>query len=273
VSANIVNTAGLPGDRPSVRPGHVGVRLVAFDAPWDWLGAGWRDLWEAPAIGLTYGAAFSLGAVFLAAGLLQFGMQSLILALAGGFLLLGPLLGVGLYDVSRRLERGDAPSLSASLMAGFAAPGQLGFCGAVLGFLFFAWLQIAFLLFMMFLGSRGLPPAAEFLPTLLFTPHGLGLLVVGTAVGALLALAVFSIAVVSVPLMLVRRIDAITAMSVSIQAVIRNPKPMLLWAALIAAFMALGLATMAVGLVVAFPLIGHATWHAFRDVVVVDGTD
>lgn len=246
------------------------VRTVPFDAPWEWLAGGWRDLWTSPAIGLTYGAAFAIGAAAMTAGLFEFGMQSLILALAGGFLLLGPLLGVGLYETSRRLAAGRPVTLAGVLGAGLTAPGQLGFLGATLAFIFFVWLQLALLLFMLFLGSRGLPPAAEFIPTLLFTPSGLGLLVVGTIVGAVLAVIVFAISAVSVPLMLVCRKDAVSSMAVSVEAVYRNPKPMLLWAALIAGFVALGLASFAVGLVVAFPLIGHATWHAFRDLVDVD---
>jgi uncharacterized membrane protein len=104
-------------------------------------------------------------------------------------------------------------------------------------------------------------------PTLLFTPHGLGLLVAGTVVGSILAAGVFAISVISVPLLMTRRTDAITAIRASLVAVAMNPKPLALWAALIAGFMALGIATLYAGLVVAFPLIGHATWHAYRDLV------
>jgi uncharacterized membrane protein len=157
--------------------------------------------------------------------------------------------------------------LRESLTAGLRAPGQLGFFGAILAFAYFVWVQLAFLLFMLFLGSKPLPPAAEFVPTLLFTAHGLGLLVAGTMVGGVLAFLVFAISAVSVPLLMTRPVDAVSAIGVSLAAVIANPKPMALWAALIAGFMALGIATLFVGLVLAFPLIGHATWHAFRDVV------
>ena len=105
------------------------------------------------------------------------------------------------------------------------------------------------------------------MPTLLFTPHGLGLLVAGTAVGGVLAATVFAISVISVPLLMTRRVDAVTAIAASLAAVVLNPKPMALWAGLIAGFMALGIATLYVGLIVVFPLIGHATWHAYRDLV------
>jgi uncharacterized membrane protein len=245
----------------------VAVRRVAFDAPWAWLAAGWRDLWTVPAISLAYGALFATIAAGLALGLTVGGMEALILALGGGFLLIGPIAAVGLYETSRRLEAGERVTMGALLEGARAAPGQLGFFGAVLAFCHFIWLQLASLLFMLFFGGRPIPPVSDFVPTLLFTPHGLGLLVTGTIVGGAVAAVVFTISVVSVPLLMTRRIDAVSAMAASARTVAVNWQPMALWAALIAGFMALGIATLFVGLVVMFPLVGHATWHAFRDTV------
>lgn len=257
------------GARTSGAPPDVAVKVerVAFDAPWSWLAAGWRDLWSAPHISLLYGLVFATLSAALALGLMVADLASLILALGGGFLLVGPVVAVGLYEVSRRLENGERVGWRDVFRIWPKTVGQLGFFGAILAFVYFVWLQMAFLLFMLFLGARPLPPASEFVPTLLFTAHGLGLLVTGTIVGWVLAALTFSISVISVPLLMTRRIDAVTAISSSVEAVWLNPKPMALWAALIAGFMALGLATLFVGLVIAFPLIGHATWHAFRDVV------
>ena len=245
----------------------VTVEQVPFDTPWNWLAAGWRDMWAIPRISLAYGVLFALLSVGLMLGLLVTGFPSLVLALAGGFLLVGPVAAVGLYEASRRLEAGRSVDVGEVIRAGLNAPGQLGFFGAILAFLYFVWVQLAFLLFMLFLGSRGLPPPSEFVPTLLFTLNGLGLLVVGTVVGGILATVAFAISVISVPLLLTRRADAVTAITASLAAVVLNPKPMALWAALIAGFMVLGIATLSVGLVFAFPLIGHATWHAYRDLV------
>jgi uncharacterized membrane protein len=255
--------------RGAARPGIAGVTVepVAFDAPWAWLASGWRDLWAAPRVSLAYGAVFAALSVGLTFGLTVGGLGSLVLALAGGFLLVGPIAAVGLYEISRRLEAGESVRLRDILRAGTQAPGQLGFFGAILAFVYFVWVQVAFLLFMLFLGSNPLPPASEFVPTLLFTPRGLGLLVVGTVVGGMFAILVFAISAISVPLLMTRRMDAVTAIAASLAAVVLNPKPMALWAALIAGFMALGIATLFLGLVFAFPLIGHATWHAFRDLV------
>lgn len=249
----------------------ISVRRVPFDAPWEWLAAGWRDLWAAPGISLAYGAAFAVAAALIVWGLTQAGAQSIILALAGGFLLVAPLAGVGLYETSRRLAAKEPVSLGTAIGGALHARGQLAFFGVVLLLIFMAWMQIAFLLFMMFNGSNAIPPANEFMHTLLFTPHGTWLMIVGTAVGAALAALTFAVSAVSVPLLLVKNVDIVTAITTSIKSVIVNPKAMTLWAALIAGFMALGLATLFVGLVVAFPLVGHATWHAFRDLVDLHG--
>jgi uncharacterized membrane protein len=258
----------LVGDGVVLSPiAGVTVEQVAFDAPWNWLALGWRDLWAAPRVSLAYGAAFATLSLGLTLGLMASGLESLVLALGGGFLLIGPIAAVGLYEVSRCLETGEGVRWRHILRAGARAPSQLGFFGAILAFVYFVWVQLAFLLFMLFLGSKPLPPASEFLPTLLFTPHGLGLLVAGTIAGGALAFLVFAISAISVPLLITRRMDAVTAIATSLAAVISNPKPMALWAALIAGFMVFGIATLFVGLVVAFPLIGHATWHAFRDLV------
>jgi uncharacterized membrane protein len=263
--ANTTSQSG--GDSPSSAIAGVIVEQVPFDAPWNWLAAGWRDVWAAPRISLAYGVLFALLSVSLMLGLLVTGLPSLVLVLAGGFLLVGPVAAVGLYEASRRLEAGQSVDFGEVVRAGLNAPGQLGFFGAILAFLYFVWLQLAFLLFMLFLGSRGLPPPSEFLPTLLFTLNGLGLLVVGAVVGGILATVAFAISVISVPLLLTRRADAVTAIAASLATVVLNPKPMALWAALIAGFMVLGVATLSVGLIFAFPLIGHATWHAYRELV------
>lgn len=239
---------------------------VAFDDPWIWLAAGWRDLWQAPAIGLTYGAVFSLAALALAVGLLSMEAHSLFPALAGGFLLLAPFLAMGLYETSRRMTAGEPVSLGGALGAGFTAKGQIAFFGVALMIVFLVWLELAFILLVLFMGGGGLPPPSQFLPTLLFTLPGLGLLMVGSIVGGVLAVIVFAMSAVAVPMLLVERIDAVTAMRASIQAVVANPKPMALWAALIAVMIAAGFATLLLGLVIAFPLIGHTTWHVYRAV-------
>ena len=137
--------AVVPGDktvadRASAAPTQVFVRSnVPFDAPWNWLGAGWRDLWTVPGLSLAYGAVFALAALALAVGLLSLGWQSLVLVLAGGFLLVGPMMAVGLYEVSRRLETGEAVDVRDAMFVGVKSPGQLAIMGVVLMIAYLAW--------------------------------------------------------------------------------------------------------------------------------------
>ena len=252
----------------TARP-EVAIRRVPFDAPWVWLAAGWNDLWRVPYISLAYGAVFAGVAASLFAALALARWQSLVPALVGGFMLIGPLLAVGLYEASRRLEAGRPVGMADVVGASLKAEGQLAFFGVGLLVIFLVWLELAFVLLVLFLGGSGLPPPSEFVTRLLFTPSGLGLLIVGSLVGGVLAAIVYMISVISVPLLLVHRIDAVSAAAASARAVYLNPKPMLLWAGLIGGFIALGCATLFVGLVLLFPLIGHATWHAFRAIAVV----
>ncbi len=254
-----------PAALSHVSSGAPEIRRVAFDAPWNWLGAGWRDLWSSPQISLTYGAIFALAAYALALCLLQTNTLPLILPLAGGFLLMGPLLAVGLYEVSRRRETGQPVSFHDILPAGNGSRGQLALFGLMLLIINFVWMLLAFLLFMLFFGPSDFLPLDEFIPTLLFTHHGLGLLVAGTAAGAVLAVITYAISAISVPMLVDRKIDAVTAAILSVRAVRLNLPAMMLWAALILVLSATGIVALFVGLAVTFPLIGHATWHAYRE--------
>lgn len=242
------------------------VRRVPFDAPWKWLAAGWGDMWREPRISLAYGAIITVISLLIIFGLYVAEALSLALPLAGGFLLLGPIFAVGLYETSRRIDEGEGATLADMLRFSVSSPGQLAFMGVFLLIIYFVWLEIAFLLFMLFLGPQSLQ-LANIVPTLLFTGPGLGLLITGTAAGAVLALLVFAVTAISIPLLMRREVDAVTASATSIQAVAVNPPAMLLWAALIAGMTAFAFATLFLGLVVVFPLIGHATWHAYRDLV------
>jgi uncharacterized membrane protein len=224
-------------------------------------------MWRVPHISLAYGAIFAVAGFLLAVGLTQVGLLSLILVLAAGFILIGPMIAVGLYETSRRLEKSEPVSLASTLRAGFFGGGQLAYMGLLLMLIYLAWVQIALLLFMLFLGPEPMPPLEAFVPNLLLTPPGLGLLIVGTAVGGALAATVFAVSAVAVPLLMTERVDVVTAALTSITACRKNPKAMALWAALIAAAMLFGFVTLFFGLVITFPLIGHATWHAFRGLV------
>lgn len=247
--------------------GGLRLRRVAFDRPWEWLAAGWRDMWQAPLVSLVYGVIATALGLSLTLGLGVFGWEAVVPVLAGGFLIVAPLLAVGLYEKSKLLQADRKPTLRETFLAARRTAWRFGLLAALLLFLYMVWLRIAFMLLALFLGTRGLPPAREFLPELLFTTHGLGLLVTGTAVGAVFAAVAFAATAIAIPLLMDREVDAFTAITKSFEAVFLNLRPMLLWAALIASFVAVGVATLGAGLIVAFPLLGHATWHAYQDLV------
>ncbi|MGE4217933.1 MAG: DUF2189 domain-containing protein [Alphaproteobacteria bacterium] len=240
------------------------IRTVGLEQPWIWLAAGWRDLWRRPGLSLGYGLAVFAASWVLTAAVLLHGAYWLVLPLAAGFLQIAPLLAMGLYEISRRIENGEPVSAGNVMLVRTRAPAQIGFLGLILVLSMLAWVRIATLLFALFFGT-GFPPAEQFFHDLFWTMDGLTFLMVGMAAGAVLAFSVFAISVVSLPHLLASGGDALSAVFLSIEAVRRNPGPMLLWAFLIALFTAVGMATLYAGLIVLFPLIGHATWHAYRD--------
>ena len=259
--------AGGTGNGAGIQPPALNIRRLKPDAPWAWLAAGASDMRQRPAISLLYGLVFSLVSFVIIYGALALTWGAAVLVLAAGFMLIGPMMAVGLYEASRRLETGQPVGLTDVLFVSTRAPVQLAFVGIILMLALLAWVRIATLLFALFFGGSGFPPLGEFIPMLLFTLPGIGLLVTGSLVGGALALLVFSISVVSVPLLLDRDVDAVTAMLASVEAVRRNPLPMLIWGWLIAFMMAIGIGTLLVGFVLAFPLVGHASWHAYRQVI------
>lgn len=243
------------------------IRKVALDQPWIWLAAGWRDLCRAPQVSLTYGVIFAAAGYAITLGLWLMGFTYLVLPMVCGFIIVGPLMAVGLYEVSRRLAAGEPVSLKAALLAWTRNAGQIGLMGIVLMLLLFAWIRLAALLFMLFYGLA--PPSLETLVADTFlSPDGLPFLIAGTMIGAVLAALAYAISVVSVPLLLDRpEANVITAIATSVVAVKENPTTLLFWAVLIAGFAGAGLVTLYLGLIVTLPLIGHATWHAYRDLV------
>lgn len=252
-----------PDDRSAAIPE---IRDITMDSPWDWLAAGWRDMQQAPTISLTYGAVFVLASWALTGLLLAVDMWFLVLPMAAGFMLLGPLFAVGLYEVSRCLEAGRTPTLGEAVIAWRREAGQMGMMCVVLLLLHMIWVEIAIIIFALFLGDT-VPTMERLIGDVFLQAHSMPFLIVGTGAGAILALIVFSICAVSIPMILDRGVNVITAILTSLRAVKTNWRPMVLWAGLIVVFTAAGIATMFVGLAVTLPLIGHATWHAYRALV------
>jgi len=254
------------GASEKTKIGTLTVRAPTMDDPWLWLGKGWRDLWRTPAVSLGYGAGFVAIGAFGTLGLWAAGLESLVPVAAAGFALVGPILAIGLYEISRRGECGEPVTVHDLLAVRVAGRAQLAFMAFLLMFIYLVWLRAATLLFALFVYGN-IMPYSEFVAFALTTPEGVAMLAVGTVIGGVLALITFAISALSIPILMHKDVDAMTAMSASVQAMMDAPGPMLLWAWLIAVLTAFGVATMFVGLVVVFPLIGHATWHAYRSVI------
>lgn len=243
------------------------VRTVTMDHPWRWLSAGWLDMCCEPAVSYFYGAVFTVIGYVLFFGLDQWGASAMILPLAFGFALVGPVVAVGLYEISRRLERGDETGFGHAFGAFRRNGSQIALVGLFLLIAFAAWVRLAMLEFMLFFGSA--PPALDqVLGAVFHSSAGVWLLLMGTASGAVLAMSVFAMSAIAIPMLLDRPdCDAMTAMLTSVEAVQHNFRPMVLWAFLISLCTLVGASLFMVGLAVMLPLLGHASWHAYRDLV------
>jgi uncharacterized membrane protein len=228
-----------------------------MDAPWRWLRLGWQDFRRAPGPSLTYGIGLVIFfgvVVWLAWG---GGNIMALFTLGMAFILAGPVLAFGLYSASRQMERGEAP--------------RIGACWKesrhhLRNELLFALVMLVVLL----VWARAATMVNVFLPIGddMSWLDWLQFLAVGSAVGSIFATIVFCASVVSLPMMLDRNTDAITGALTSVNAVLKNKGVMALWALIILVLVGLGFATLLLGLAVVLPLIGHATWHAYRETVV-----
>jgi uncharacterized membrane protein len=242
-------------------------RLVPPDRPWAWITAGWQDLKAAPTIGFAYGAALTAAGWLLVLLMLSTGLTWAILPATAGFFLVAPLLAAGLYETSRRRERGEPVSFAAALR-GFARNGtQVAMIGVALLLIHLFWIRVAALLFALFFGIGFSPPLEDLPMAMLRSPQLLPFLIVGTGAGAVLAAASFMISAVSIPMLVDRDISAVEAAVVSIQVVVANWKAMAFWAGLIVVLTGMAMVPFFLGLALVLPLIGHATWHAYRDLV------
>lgn len=256
----------LPAVLPPHRPPAAFARNLPAGAALGWLRAGWADLCAAPGPNLAYGGLVFLLSVAVIAGLWRLGMLYLALPAVAGFLIVGPFLALGLYEQSRLRAAGRAAGLVAMLTARPAAGGQVFHAGLILGLLVLFWLRAADLLYALFFGLAPFPGAQDALANVLLTPRGWGLLLVGGAVGALFAGLAFALSLFAIPMMLERRVDALTAMGLSFAMTMQNLPAALAWGAVVAAGLALCLATGLLALVVVFPVLGHGSWHLWRAV-------
>ncbi len=249
------------------------VRRIDAQRPWAWLGDGWNDFTASGMVSLAWGLLFAAVGLVIVAALHLWRIYNLALPLAAGFMLIAPVLVAGLYQVSRTLERKERVTMATPFAAWRRHPGELGAMGLVLGLFFLAWMRIATLLFAWFFGTEpptlagAVPDLRGFIESVILSGQNIVFLVISTAIGAVLAFAVFALSAIAVPMLVDRDVGVFEAMATSIAAVKANLWPMIVWAILIVLFTAAGTIVGFVGLTVTLPLIAHATWHAYRDLV------
>lgn len=254
----------LPAVEPRQAPAYDFKRHLKPSTAFAWLGAGWRDFWVNPLASLLYGmlvAAISAGVVW---GLFALRLDYVLFPAIAGFLVVGPFLAIGLYEKSRRIAAGEPVRFIRMLFVRPRSGYQVIFAGVLLSLLMLLWMRAAVIIYALFFGVRAFPGLDHITPMLLTTPTGWTMLIVGTAVGGLFAAFAFAISVLAIPMMLVERTDALTAMGTSMARVWANKPVMITWGAIVCVLTALSLATGFIGLIVIFPVLGHGVWHAYR---------
>lgn len=238
------------------------IRRVEALSALRWLRLGWRDFREGFSSSIFYGVCFAI-----MGGLLQLVLKNApqyLSALVCGFLLAGPLLALGLYDISRRLEQAKS-GLLGSVFSMRGRWSNIGVLALVLAVIMMVWARASLILFALFY-NRGMPTMERFLEQL-FSLNNLEFVLVYLIVGFIFASIVFAIAWVSIPLMLERDTDAITAMIISCVSLFINAPATIVWASIIVLTTALCFWSWSLGFLIAMPVIGHATWHAYKEVV------
>ncbi len=257
----MAQTHNTPDSRPDPRelPFVAPCRTLDRRAPWRWLRRGWQDFLHAPRQSLSHGLIVVLLVITIGHATWRFGNLGLFLGLVSGFVFLGPVLALGLYSISCQLARGYEPRLGYCLREGRRNLGNVMVFAVILLVVFLVWARAASMVHVFF------PVEAD--------PHWRDLVVflgVGSVVGAVFAAIVFAASAFSLPMILDRKVDTITAVLTSVNAVRCNTGVMALWAVIIGLGVLVGLLTAGLGFALVIPVIGHATWHAYRETIVAD---
>jgi len=251
----------------AVLPAPPQVRSIGFSDVLESLAQGMRDFQAAPQFGLFFGVFYAAAGWLLAFLLYWLEINYYVYPMATGFAMVAPFVGAGLYEISRRLEAGEPLSWGPVLTSVYTAGGRdLRWMVVVTTFAYIIWLDVAIALYVIFFGLK---PVGfyDLIHAIVTTPMGALFFLIGNGVGAALALVVFSITAVSFPLLFDRDVDFVTAMITSVKVVLTNPKPMILWCAMIGFLLAMSILSAFVALIAVLPILGHATWHLYRRAV------
>jgi uncharacterized membrane protein len=245
------------------------VRRIGIADVGDALRLGWQDFLAAPTQLLFLGILYPLIGLFAARAFAGEDTLPLFYPLVAGLSLMGPVAAVGIYEISRRRERGWAVSwLDAFAVLRSPAILSIAALALMLLVIFGAWVLVAQTIYDATLGTVAQPSSVgEFLRLLRDTPEGWRLILLGNGAGFLFAVAVLALTVVSFPLLLDRDVGPGVAVRTSLRAVATNPVPMAVWGLIVAALLAAGSLPLFIGLAVVMPLLGHGTWHLYRKVV------
>lgn len=241
-------------------------RKVHIEAPAQWLYRGWQDLKAAPVVSLIYGSIFVATGYSLVIGLLLADMAHFILPLMGGFVLFGPWLALGLYEVVRQRELGMTPSFLSTWQAWRIHPRRFGLMAMILLGIMLFWIRVATLIYALILGNAAFG-LDQLTLDILTSQQGLIFLTVGSTIGLAFAAFVFMLTAISLPMLMDKDVDVFDAVSTSIETVMKNSHVMWSWAFTIGILTWFGMLTFFVGLIVIMPILGYATWHAYRDMV------
>jgi uncharacterized membrane protein len=255
---------GIPEVVPPLPRENPRARNLPWRTAFEWLRAGWRDMWTNPAPSLAYGVGVFALSAFIVWFLFELELDYVLFPALAGFMIVGPLIAGGLYEKSRRLERGEHVSLSEMIFVRARSRYSALFMGVLLLGLFLLWMRAAVLIYALFFGLVAFPGTEEILPMLLLTAEGWGLLLVGGAVGALFAAFSFAISVFAMPMLIEEETDAMSALGISMAIVWNNLRVMLAWGAVVLALFLASVATLGVAMILVFPVLGHGTWHAYR---------
>lgn len=240
------------------------VRNVPALRPLHWLVLASIDMRRAPLASLFYGLAFALMGQTLHWLFMHAPHQTV--TLTTGFMLLGPFLTMGLYDIGRRLELGQEKIFVPSLLAWKRNLPGVGLFAMILALTFAGWMRVSVVLFALFYTDQ-IPTIDDMLKATFFSEENMAFLIAYFSCGAMFALLVFAISVVSIPMLLAKDGDTLTAIFTSVQALLRNPASMTVWGLCIVFLFALGVALFYAGLIITMPLAGLATWHAYCEIV------